>query len=1236
LTKTIEIPARSVAINVACKIRNRTAKKQQFETFTGVYEPCDKLLARKYNVQSESVLLNVKKGKSHVNILNPNDYPVRMYRNQTLGQVECVTKSPVNLVAEDSEEEEECDINELSQYEKDKLLFEKLELSKLTHLTPEQMCQVQELILKHRNVFALTEDYLKAANIAPHKIVLDTEIPIRAPYRPIPMKLRPHAEKLCKKLMSLGIIEPTTSAYHSPAFIQVKRNSKGGNAKYRLISDLRMINAHVQRSYQPLPDIESLTTMWEGCKYFSKMDLSMGYWQQPLHEDSKKVTACSIPSVCTFQYARVPLGLTSSPGSFQQEIEKSLLGIKNIKCANYLDDLATASVTFEQSLENLDAIFERLGAVNLVLKPEKTRIMMKEISFLGFILSHRGLEMDPKKCDALIKMSRPRNKKQIKSFVSMAGFYRKFLKGFADICKPLTDLLKNNVTFKWDKEQDNAFQALKDKIAEKVVLKFPDLNKEFILQTDASLYSTGAILSQYGDDGFLYPVAFASNLLTPTQQRWSTFQRELYSMKIYCEKFRVLLLNQKFTIQVDHKPLEHWQSSKLMEGPLWRWFQTLMQYQFTVKYVPGPKNIADCPSRLPRTNDKLFNQYVNKHENLKAKHAPQLPLNETEIVADNNLGDNATDFDNSVNSDITVCYDHTVQNTDDEQSASSVVQDVNTEEVKDPNNPEGQSTTSKRIPCRLRAHHNHVPNIATDESIIMVCQQEENENTHSVQFTDKKALSLAQEHDPILSEVRKWVKKGTKPDIKDSKTQRLNPDLKTYRDSYERLKIEDDVLYRSWEKQNEEQPDWLICLPEYYHEIAIKLAHDIPSSGHLGKFKTLERLRKSVYFPRCELQVSLYIDSCKPCILKSRKQKPKAPLNPFYGSAPNDIVQFDLMGPFGPNKYNYTMIFVIVDKFTGWAEAVALKDTNTAAIARCLLDVWVSRNGLFTQCHSDNGPSFTSEVMKIVMKLMGNAYHSHTCPFTPKSNGGAEAMVRIVKDLLRAYCAEHGNIWPDMLQQCMFAYRSSVSTVTGYSPHFLHTGQKPKVCLDLLFNTYEPKKFETHGEYAYDLFKKLHRVNRFVEDQLKANRDYAKTKYDRRVNAVPFEPGQFVYVWRPKYYDKSKNPFKPSFYGPFKIIKKVTDYTYKIDVGKSKIKNIVPHDLLRLAPQGQFEEPTDFEPSYIDQLVDRVQSDHQQDDTNNPHDEIEDSEPHRPIICVHPEGRPVRNRRPPDRYQAGF
>ena len=1211
LSKTIQIPARTTVHNVHCRVKSKRFNEQKYCSYTGIYEPCEGLLAKKYKISSKDSLVNLKKGKTHIDLVNPNDYTVIIYRNQTVGSLKSIDTNTVNLVT--SITDSACnnvsdgyntlEENNPIKNNNDQNLFNKLKLDEINHLTKAQLSELKKLVAKYREVFAINEGgIIKPAKIKPHKIILDTNKPIRAPFRPIALALRPHAEKEIKRLMDLDIIEASNSPYHSPAFLIAKKGAKGDNTKFRLISDLRLVNKHVIRSFQPLPDMDTTTSLWHGCKLWSSLDMSQGYFQLELHEDSRHITSSSIPGVAKFQYKRIPLGLSSSSSHFQGEIENLFLGLKSIKLVQYLDDLATASKSFEEMIKNLELIFERLSSVGLVLKPEKTRLCQTEIMWLGHQISEKGVQMNPEKIEGITKMSTPRTKKQVKSFVSMCSFYRKFVRSFSEVSRPLTEMLKNHVKFRWGPEQQDAFDSLKQKIVECPILQFPDLSKEFTLRTDASSYCIGAILAQKGEDGFHHPIAFGSNLLSPSQINWSVWQKEFYAMKFYCEKFRVFLLNKSFLIQTDHKPLLSWETSRHMEGPLWRWYQTLSQFQFVVEHISGGKNTADCPSRIPRQNDEEFENYNKK---VKFENAP---IEENTAATTKN---------------ITTVNNITVEPVPQSDAINSALHNVNT--------PEGEE--------RPKA----LPGDSLSESDIQ--NNTPKEQSTSFQIIEKTVLLEAQKNDPVLSVVRKWVGEGKRPETT-NKTQKLNPDLKNYRTSFDRLKIIDDVLYRSWESNSNAEPVWLICLPEYYHETVIKVCHDLPASGHLGIYKTLERIRERFYFPKCELQVSLYIGQCRTCILKSQKRKPKAPLSPFHGTHPNDIVQFDLLGPLPDNKERYTMIFVVIDKFTGWAEAVPLKTTTSAVIAQTLLDVWISRNGLMNQCHSDRGPQFTSEVLKIVFKLLGMIYHSHTCAYTPKSNGGSEAMVKIVKNMLKSFCAEQPETWPQMLQQVMFAYRTSKSRVTGFSPHFLKTGQLAKQPMDLIFGTFPQKKFESQSDYAYQMYKLIRSTYRGVENHLKASREIAKQRYDNRTNVKQFKPNDWVYLWRPR--RKGQHAFMSNFYGPFKILSKVGDYVYKLDTGNSRIHPIVPHDLLRLEPNGEYITTRDFDPpsqlewNYEYQFpdIETEQADLREfeglesggNEDHSTHGED------RPIILVDniiqpaDRGRPVRARRPPDRY----
>ena len=596
--RTYIVPENS-EVFIPCSLFSGAKRMKVYLTISGIIEPIQSVCAKKNHIESTNTLSNFLKGKGFYRLVNPNDYKITIYKNQKLGNFSSFNKSSVY-------HNNNCEFTPIEHpatgrhaWKTDiEQLYQKLGLHLLTHLTEKELTQVKALVYEYKNIFSESDDDIGSTDIGTHTIHLDTKVPIRAKYRPLPLAHKEPAEREIKRLMDLKIIEPSNSPYHSPAFLI--RRPKG----WRLIVDYREINKHIIRSYQPLPSIESVTSQWNNCKFFSRLDFNQGYYNIKLSEESKPITACSVPGCSFFQFNRVPLGLSSAVGFFQNLIEKLLMGLKNSRCVAYMDDIGTASQTFIEMMENLKSIFERILSSGLLLKPQKCRLFQQEMDFLGLKLSQKGISVNPEKTEAISKMLPPRNRKGVKSFLGMTGFFRKFVKGYAELSRPLTDLLKKENKFTWGNSQDKAFRTLKEKLISPPILKFPDINKEFFLTTDASLYCIGSVLSQYDDDGHLHPVAFASNILTKPQQNWSSFQREFYALKFYCEKFRHYLLHKKFTVRTDHQALVHWQQFKSIENPkLWRWFMTLSQFDFVVEHIPGKANEGDGPSRLPRFDD---------------------------------------------------------------------------------------------------------------------------------------------------------------------------------------------------------------------------------------------------------------------------------------------------------------------------------------------------------------------------------------------------------------------------------------------------------------------------------------------------------------------------------------------------------------------------------------------------------------------------------------------------------
>ena len=290
-----------------------------------------------------------------------------LYKNQTVGELEVFQQSSVNNLNDKDSNPSELHAPNAPPKEgnadqtKLEELFQKLQIDDMTHLSSDEISQVKQLISKYRNIFHDDETGLPAANVPEHDIILDTDKIIRTPYRQIPLAMKPKAKELIQDLINKDIIEPSTSPYHSPSFI-IRRGSK-----FRLVTDYRNINRHVIRGFQPLPSIESLTSLWAGCRYWSVLDLQSAYFQVKLSEKSKRISATSIPGVAFFQYKRIPLGISSAVGYFHGILENALLDLNN--CVNYLDDLASGA----EMKSNIKAIFKRLQEIGLRLRADKTK-----------------------------------------------------------------------------------------------------------------------------------------------------------------------------------------------------------------------------------------------------------------------------------------------------------------------------------------------------------------------------------------------------------------------------------------------------------------------------------------------------------------------------------------------------------------------------------------------------------------------------------------------------------------------------------------------------------------------------------------------------------------------------------------------------------------------------------------------------------------------------------------------
>ena len=279
-------------------------------------------------------------------------------------------------------------------------------------------------------------------------------------------------------------------------------------------------------------------------------------------------------------------------------IDITLSALQSARILAYMDDIVIFSKTFEEHLENLEQIFNRLRSSGISLKLSKCVFASEKVNFRGFSLSREGIKPQSRLTESIEQFQCPSNKKELKGFLGLAGFYRAFIPNFAHISQPLNELTGENIPFQWNTRRDNAFLALKQALSSEPVLKFPDFGQEFIVEVDASNYAVGGVLSQYGPDKELHPVAYFSTALQKSQQNWSATTKEAFALVLAVRHWNVYLAGTKFTLNSDHNPLTFLRTQKDPRGKIGRWISELEEFDYTIRYICGKDNVkADAFSR---------------------------------------------------------------------------------------------------------------------------------------------------------------------------------------------------------------------------------------------------------------------------------------------------------------------------------------------------------------------------------------------------------------------------------------------------------------------------------------------------------------------------------------------------------------------------------------------------------------------------------------------------------------
>ena len=458
------------------------------------------------------------------------------------------------------------------------------------NLEPTEVRRLKEVLDKYPEVFSKDNEDIGQSDFI-HRIELTDYTPLNSRAYRVPHAQKPMMEEEVIKMLRMGVIQRVNSDWSSPVVLVKKKDDS-----IRFCTDFRKLNAVTIKDNYPMPFIEEKLESFGGKKYFSSLDMTSGYWQFLVDPSARRLTTF-VCHMGAYEYIRMPFGLCNAGATFQRAMEGVLDGLT---CASaYIDDVMTASESFEQHLVDLESVFKRLKDAKLKIKPKKCTFGYQETKFLGFIISRDGIKVCPSREACIRNYPTPKTPKNVRQFLGLASYYRKFIKDFATIANPLSLLTHKKAKFVWTESSEKAFRQLIKMLLSPPILVFPNHKLRFRLATDASNCGLGAVLSQISENDDEQVIAYASRTLNAAEKNYSTTEQELLAIIWACEKFRPYLFGVEFDLLTDHKPLTYLSALNLSSSRLIRWKMRLQEYSFKLIHKPGKEHVnADVLSRM--------------------------------------------------------------------------------------------------------------------------------------------------------------------------------------------------------------------------------------------------------------------------------------------------------------------------------------------------------------------------------------------------------------------------------------------------------------------------------------------------------------------------------------------------------------------------------------------------------------------------------------------------------------
>ena len=890
---------------------------------------------------------------------------------------------------------------------------------------------------------------------------IDLEEGKQPPWSPIYNLSEPELQELRSYLDTFtrtGRIRRSISPAGAPILFVPKKDGT-----LRLCVDYRDLNEVTIKNRTPLPLISETLDRLGRAKIFTKLDLKEAYHRIRIKAGDEWKSAFRT-RYGHFEFMVMPFGLANALATFQADINQALVGLVDVTCVVYLDDILIFSEDPDTHESAVKEILERLRQHHLYINLKKCQFHTKSVEFLGFIISTEGISMDPARVESIVGWPEPTSVRDIQVFLGFTNFYRRFVKFYSKVARPLTDATRKNpgVTFQLSDEAKIAFTALKVFFTEAPLLRHYHPDAPSMVETDASGKAIAGIFSQLlpdevtGDKQW-HPVAFYSRKMTDIEARYETHDAELLAIIQAFKHWSHYLRGVKMptVVRTDHNNLKYFMKTKKLSGRQARWAELLAQFDFIIEHRPGRTNPADGPSRRP--------DYYYDEETLD-EILPTLRA-KLRVAKEKAQYGKETAFINSVIQQLgqlllTESNELHSFNAEEKQNLISIGPQSDLDFIinfggtqdSDSQMSEGQNSipTSLEEGCHQLMDIDETSIILSDSGVQSTPDSEQAHVTGCKQYISRSLVATAAEAEsvtePCSEQLRDLIFKVQQGD---AFVQKMKSDLTaagqgdvSKSKSLSQWVVEDDLLlYRG--------SIWVPPESALRQEI-IAIHHDDPYSGHFGVRRTKNLIGRKFVWNQMSADVLKYVSSCPVCqrtVVKRHKPYGKLASLPIP-SRPWEEITMDFVTSLPPSVWRgqvYDSILVVVDRFSKMARYMPVRKDMTATDLATLYAESIFKDfGAPKGIVSDRGSLFTSEFWSAFMLYL-NVRRRLSTAFHPQTDGQTERMNQVLEHYLRVYCNYRQDDWTTRLSLAEFVYNNSVHASTNMTPFKACYGFDPEL-----------------------------------------------------------------------------------------------------------------------------------------------------------------------------------------------